>query len=205
MLTQVTTDMVKAAEALELNPGDVLTFDGTKWVAQPGVPSGTVLPFAGPLAPLGWLLCDGRAVSRASYAGLFTTLGIAYGGGDGSTTFNLPDLRGRSVFGLDNMGGTDAGRLNVTNNLGDGGGAQTKSGSTGSTTLSISQLPSHTHPVMATSAVQGNGGGAGWMTVASNPTVPATAAIGNGQSHDHTISNFDVMPPYLLLNWMIKA
>ena len=76
-----------------------------------GVPAGCVMPYAGATAPDGWLLCHGQAVSRTTYADLFGAIGTAYGPGDGSTTFNLPDLRGRVAAGRDDMGGTDAGRL----------------------------------------------------------------------------------------------
>lgn len=61
--------------------------------------------------PSGWYQCDGSAVSRTTFAGLFTVIGTLWGIGDGSTTFNLPDLRGRSMFGKDDMGGTPADRL----------------------------------------------------------------------------------------------
>lgn len=64
-------------------------------------PVGTVVSFATPNLPLGYLLCDGRAVSRTSYADLFALIGTTFGAGDGLTTFNLPDLRGRVVAGLD--------------------------------------------------------------------------------------------------------
>ena len=67
-------------------------------------PSGTILDFSGPVAPQGWLLCDGSAISRTDYAALFAVIGTIYGVGDGSTTFNLPDLRGEFRRGLDNMG-----------------------------------------------------------------------------------------------------
>lgn len=76
--------------------------------------TGTVLPFAGSAAPIGWLLCYGQAVSRTTYANLFAAIGTAYGAGDGSTTFNVPDLRGRVAAGKDDMGGTAASRLNVS-------------------------------------------------------------------------------------------
>lgn len=79
-----------------------------------GAPSGVVLPYAGAAAPSGWMLCYGQAVSRTTYAALFTAIGTAYGVGDGSTTFNLPDLRGRVPGGKDDMGGSAAGRLAVT-------------------------------------------------------------------------------------------
>jgi microcystin-dependent protein len=65
------------------------------------LPSGTVLPFAGSTAPTGWLLCDGTAVSRTTYANLFAAISTSWGYGDNSTTFNLPDLRGRFLRGRD--------------------------------------------------------------------------------------------------------
>lgn len=75
------------------------------------LPIGIVLPFAGSTAPSGWALCYGQALSRTTYAGLYSVIGTQYGTGDGSTTFNLPDLRGRVAAGRDNMGGTAASRL----------------------------------------------------------------------------------------------
>src|SRR5690606_12877743 len=79
--------------------------------AASGVPIGTVADFAGTSAPAGWLLCYGQAVSRTTYAALFAVLGTTYGAGNGSSTFNLPDCRGRVVAGKDNMGGASANRL----------------------------------------------------------------------------------------------
>ncbi len=74
---------------------------------------GEIKAFAGPDAavPSLWLLCFGQAISRADYASLFAVLGTTWGAGDGGTTFNVPDLRGRSLFGRDNMGGAAANRL----------------------------------------------------------------------------------------------
>src|SRR5690606_14383914 len=77
--------------------GDVLTADGsggTTWQspAAASVPTGTILSFAGTTPPSGFLLCDGTAVSRSVYSNLFSVIGESYGAGDGSTTFNLPDL-----------------------------------------------------------------------------------------------------------------
>ena len=89
------------------------------------VPLGTVSGFAGSTAPSGWQLCYGQAISRTQYAGLFAVTSTTYGSGDGSTTFNVPDLRGRVVAGLDNMGGTDAGRLSTANTLGTTTGTET--------------------------------------------------------------------------------
>lgn len=75
------------------------------------MPIGAVIEFAGNNAPTGWALCYGQAISRSTYAALFAIVGTTYGAGDGSTTFNLPDLRGRVVAGRDDMGGTAAARL----------------------------------------------------------------------------------------------
>ena len=74
------------------------------------VPAGAVNSFAMNSAPSGWLSCNGNAVSRTTYAALFSAIGTTYGTGDGSTTFNLPDLRGEFVRGLDNGRGVDSGR-----------------------------------------------------------------------------------------------
>lgn len=71
---------------------------------------GIVLPFAGATAPTGWLLCNGQAVNRTTYAALFSALGTAHGTGDGSTTFNVPDLRGEFIRGLDGGRNIDPGR-----------------------------------------------------------------------------------------------
>ncbi|MFT3933564.1 MAG: phage tail protein [Chitinophagaceae bacterium] len=124
-------------------------YNGSAWVnllagAVNTIPSGTIVSFAGSTAPSGWALCDGSAISRTTNSSLFSAISTTYGSGDGSTTFNIPDLRGRSVFGKDDMGGTAASRLTTTgglssnNTLGATGGSQT-------TTLSVANLPSHNH------------------------------------------------------------
>lgn len=74
------------------------------------VPAGTVSSFAAPFVPAGWLYCDGGAVSRVTYSSLFANIGTWWGGGDGSTTFNIPDLRGEFIRGYDNGKGVDPGR-----------------------------------------------------------------------------------------------
>jgi microcystin-dependent protein len=76
-----------------------------------GVPIGAQMAYGGSSAPNGWLLCYGQAISRTTYALLFAIIGIAYGEGDGSSTFNLPDKRGRVSIGTDDMGGTPANRI----------------------------------------------------------------------------------------------
>lgn len=81
---------------------------------QAGVPPGALFPFAGASAPSGYLLCDGAAVSRTTFADLFTAIGTLWGVGDGSTTFNVPDFRDRVPIGRGDMGGTAANRLGAT-------------------------------------------------------------------------------------------
>lgn len=74
------------------------------------IPSGTIAPFGGGTVPAGWLLCDGSTVSRSTYSSLFDAIGTAHGAGNGSSTFHLPDYRGRFLRGADNMGTGAAGR-----------------------------------------------------------------------------------------------
>lgn len=74
------------------------------------VPAGAVMAFAFDVPPTRWLECDGSAISRASYAALFSVIGTTYGNGDGATTFNLPDFRGEFLRGWDNGRGVDTGR-----------------------------------------------------------------------------------------------
>ena len=74
------------------------------------VPAGAVMAFAGGNPPSGWLYCDGQAVSRTIYAALFAVTSTSYGAGDGSTTFNVPDLRGAFIRGHDNGRGLDPSR-----------------------------------------------------------------------------------------------
>jgi microcystin-dependent protein len=110
------------------------------------LPAGMLSPYAGTNAPPGWLLCYGQAVSRTNFTALFAAIGTAYGVGNGSTTFNVPDLRGRSAFGKHNMGGTVVGRITTDGSAVDGtllgaaGGSET-------VTLNVNQLTAHSHPV----------------------------------------------------------
>lgn len=75
-----------------------------------GVPPGAVMAFARSTPPYGWLECNGQAVSRTTYADLFAAIGTTFGAGDGSTTFNVPDLRGEFIRGWDHGRGVDGGR-----------------------------------------------------------------------------------------------
>lgn len=117
------------------------------------LPAGTVAYTAATTAPSGWLLCDGSAKSRTDYARLFAAIGTTFGTGDGVTTFNLPDGRGRVVAGKDNMGGSAAGRLTnavsgVTGTtLGAAGGSESY---TPAGTIGGSQSIAHTHTLAHT-------------------------------------------------------
>jgi hypothetical protein len=106
---------------------------GVYRLLMPGsVATGMIVPDAGSTAPAGYLQCFGQAIPRANYPGLFAVVGTTYGAGDGSTTFNVPDLRGIVVAGRDNMGGTSANRLSSqlsSTTLGASGGAQSESAS----------------------------------------------------------------------------
>lgn len=104
------------------------------------VPTGVIFPYAGSAAPTGWLLCDGTAVSRTTYAALFAVIGTTFGAGDGSTTFNLPNVSNRVLVGAG--GGKTRG--------GTGGSATVTPTGTitvDSTTLTANQIPAHNHGV----------------------------------------------------------
>lgn len=101
-----------------LEDGAVLLSKLATSVANSLVPVGTILPYGGASSPnSSWLLCYGQAVSRSTYSSLYAIIGDLYGVGDGSTTFNLPDLRGRIPVGNDAMGGTAANRTQRTSTI----------------------------------------------------------------------------------------
>jgi microcystin-dependent protein len=192
--------------------------------ASGDLPVGAVSDFAGASAPTGWLLCYGQAISRTTYASLFSIISTVYGVGDGSTTFNLPDCRGRVSAGQDDMGGSSANRLTgLTNGVnGDTLGA---AGGLESFTLATTNLPSHTHGAgsYTVSTTISNG-----TNVVRNPgdqdNVSGGGALDNflqaGDEDDLSLANGDVsgsssstgsgtamghIPPTIVFNKIIYA
>jgi len=165
-----------------------------------GVPTGVTLPFAGTSEPTGYLLCFGQAVSRTTYADLFSAISTTYGTGDGSTTFNLPDMRGRVVAGQDDMGGTSADRLTDQSGgldgdtLGDTGGSEMHA-------LTTAQLAAHTHTVSLGGGSDGSITAVGQVSQQSDfsnqPTV-TSSSTGSGQAHNN-------VQPTIILNYIIKT
>lgn len=133
------------------------------------IPAGSVVDWAGTSAPGGWLACDGSAVSRSTYAALFSAIGTTWGVGDGSTTFNLPDLRGRATIGSGTGSGLTA-RTVGTQNI----GAETH-------TLVIGEIPAHTHAITF-AATSGLASGANFNLSTSGG---ATGSAGGGGSHNN--------------------
>jgi microcystin-dependent protein len=133
------------------------------------IPPGVIWDFGGATAPTGWYLCDGTLKSRTTDARLFTAISTTFGAGDGSTTFAVPDLRGRVAAGID--GGT--GRLPGFTSMGAAGGESAH-------TLTVAEMPAHTH---AFSADNFRGVGAG------SYTGPVSAGNGPIYYADNT-SNF---------------
>ena len=105
----------------DMGIGDIITDGTVTWLIQPTsvAPTGVVQAFAGRTTPQGWLLCDGSAVSRTDYAALYAVIGTTYGAGNGSTTFNLPNLTDRFIEGNATAGTVkSAGLPNITGGFG---------------------------------------------------------------------------------------
>lgn len=155
---------------------------------------GVVVAYAAPLssnasAPAGWLLCDGSAVSRTQYAALFAAIGTSAGGGDGATTFNVPDYRGQFLRGFDQGTGIDPdGATRTAMNPGGNAGDQIS-------TLESGAFASHTHGYAAASLGEGASGGGSTFptnTVTNNHT---TAATGGSETR----------PMNATVNYLIKT
>jgi microcystin-dependent protein len=158
------------------------------------VPAGALLMYGGASAPTGYLICDGSAISRTTFAALFTAIGTTWGGGDGSTTFNIPDLRQRFPLGKA-AAGTGAVLAEV-----------------GGTIDHVHTGPSHTHGVTVTrdgwgsqtniTSVAGRvqtGDGAGANFVQATADVTVTSAAG-GTGNTGTAN-----PPYAAVNFIIRT
>ena len=178
-----------------------------------GIPTATIVPWSSSSVPSGFLECNGLAVSRSTYSALFAIVGTTYGAGDGSTTFNVPDLEDNVPVGKSG-----------TKNLGSTGGANTVAatgnvgGSTANATLSTAQLASHNHNIIGTgnppnepyqisSRMAGsppNNEDSGRSTITVNNT-------GSGSGHSHNMSATfsgdatSVLQPYLTLIYIIKT
>lgn len=212
-----------------------------------GATTGEIKMWPTATAPTGWLNCDGSAVSRTSYADLFTLIGTSFGVGDGSTTFNIPDLRSRFVRGLPNAGTvgatggnasvtlTQANLPNVNFTVTDAGHSHTFTGESHTHTLTDT---GHTHPAATGNFVLGaDGAGAALGTLAASASseevgidsiqgmtpntgssttgisigaataggTVASAVTGITVASGGTGTAFDVKPPYIDMNWIIKT
>jgi microcystin-dependent protein len=155
-----------------------------------GFQPGDLKPSAVTVPQTGWLLCDGSAVARTgATAALFAAIGTTYGTGNGSTTFNVPDLRGRVPVGVDGA----AGRLAANDALGNSGGTETHA-------LTTSEIPAHQHPIWFTDGDAGSFS----ATFISEPKERTGTRMnvvddaGGGGAHTN-------MQPFAIVNWFIKT
>ena len=156
------------------------------WDSSPSMPTGSVVMWSTTSAPSGWLLCDGSAVSRTTYASLFAVIGTTFGAGDGSTTFNVPNFKGRMPVGY-NSAETEF------DAIGETGGEKTH-------TLTAAEMPAHTHSIPSIVASVVNGGG---TRTSNNDATNGqdsidTGSAGSGDPHNN-------LPPYLSLPFIIKT
>lgn len=145
-------------------------------------PAGMVMAYAGATAPSGWLVCDGTAVSRTTYASLFAVISTIYGSGDGSTTFNLPDYRGEFLRGVDD-GATNDPDASSRTDRGDG--------TTGDVvgTKQADEFKSHTHPPPTADAfLDASGATAFGGTGANLGSQAATGASGGNETRPRNVS-----------------
>lgn len=107
---QISSGIITSTSGIATYYGDGsnLQFNGNNITSL--IPAGTIISYASTVTPVEYLKCNGAAISRSTYSSLFSAIGTTYGSGDGSTTFNLPDLRGEFIRGLDDGRGVDSGR-----------------------------------------------------------------------------------------------
>ena len=171
---------------------------------------GIISVYASSVAPVGWLLCDGAAVSRTIYANLFSVISTTYGTGDGSTTFNLPNLQGRvpvgvnSTYTIASTGGTSTVTLTAAQSgipahahgLNSHTHTYDKANTpTGSTAITSDQMPSHSHTYVRNRLTSAEGYDTGWgnnygtkSTVTEGVKTGSSNKTGGGKGHTHTIS-----------------
>ena len=181
-------------------------FDGANLTGIEGVPTGCIIPWSDTSIPSGFLECNGAAVSRTTYATLFAIVATTYGSGNGSTTFNLPDLKDNVPLGRSNSAAlASTGGANTVSATGNVGG------STANATLSEAQLASHDHISnfrISPGPVGGRGTVYGTTNASSNVT---STTAGSGTGHDHNMSATfagdatSVVQPYLTILYVIKT
>ena len=147
-----------------------------------GTPSGSVIAFVGITAPAGWMICNGSELDRTTYNGLFNIIGTSYGDGNGSTTFNIPDLRGIFLRGADNGSGNDPNAITRTSFNGGNSGDNVGS-------YQSDELKSHNHGLVGRSSV---GGGGNYPSVTSggvsNISIPHVSTNGGSETRPKNIS-----------------
>lgn len=148
------------------------------------VPIGSVFQFAGQTAPNKYLLCQGQEVSREDYSDLFNIIGTLYGEGDGTTTFNIPNISGRVPVGIDS---TDE----LFNTIGNKGGEKEH-------TLTISEMPRHNHPIGTNANGNAVSGSGRWPWLDNEIPNRSTLYTGGDQPHNN-------LQPYIVFNYIIKA
>ena len=164
-------------------------YDGANLTGIQGLATGTIVPWTDTSLPSGFLECNGAAVSRSTYAALFAVVSTTYGSGNGSTTFNLPDLKDNLAVGRSNSkalassGGANT--VQATGNIG---------GSTAAHTLTTPEIASHSHP--------------GSISPSNQKTMPGA---GGGGTHSHNMSatftgdSTSVLQPYVAMIYVIKT
>ena len=160
---------------------------------------GTIKPWGKATSPSGYLLCDGTAVSRTTYAELYVVLGDTYGAGNGSTTFNVPQLQGKTPQGYDGntynlagTGGANTVTVALTNNQAvsatstvANNQAVTVTGSISNTSLTTAQLASHAHTKATVNPAGGWPPDVGWGYCGEGTASESTDSAGSGTGHNH--------------------
>lgn len=178
------------------------------------VPTGTILSYGAETSPSGYLVCDGSAVSRSTYAALFNVIGDKHGSGDGSTTFNLPDHRGRFLRGWDHGSGTDPDAASRTA-MNSGGATGNHVGSVQGTATALpnnafgtSNPGNHNHAFSIDSGTGANSNGIGGSAglALGNGSALSTVITSSSGGHVHTLTGGDneSRPKNAYVNYIIK-